>query len=173
MYKQCRDVACSTVYKTEIKDYQKGQQIKSTKQYFLEKPNKAHQEEVTIFFYHKGMLASSVTNHHYLSNAEKTLEKTILSTYSHGKVVSVKKNYSNDQHYEDKVSLIEYQYDKEGKLISSTYTGWDNDNNIAQLRLEEFEYHKNQYTYRYVESLKTEGGKKKLPLQYELTYLFH
>lgn len=88
-------------------------------------------------------------------------------------IVREEEDWLSHQQFRDRKSVIKNKYDKKNRLVTSEYKGWDNNKEIAQIRIEEFEYLKNRFIYKYKQSLKREGGKDKRPLQYELTYTFY
>jgi hypothetical protein len=171
--KKCNDAKCSKGYELETKTYSNGQLTKNTKQVFSRNKNELIQEDVTDYIYSKNKLESATTNTYKVRNSTRELYKTAKYRYKKGKITNKEEAWINPQNFEDRKSYTEHKYDRKDRLVSSEYKGWDNNNEISQVRTEEFEYLKNHYIYRYKQTLKKERGKKKLPLQYELTYTFY
>lgn len=173
VYKICQDNKCAKGYEKEFKTYENGLIAKRTKQSYSRHNNDFVEEEITDYVYNNKKLDSSITNTYKIRKELHSLDKITIRNYSKGNITTMKENYLSKQMFRNQKSITRNTYDRKNRLVSLEFKAWDHKLEIAQLRVEEFEYHKNKYIYRYKQSLHIEEGKKKLPLQYELTYTFH
>lgn len=173
VYKKCQDYKCAKGYDLEISNYEEGRKRKTLKQKYSRHNNDFIQEESLEFIYTKGVLDSVITNTYYVEELKRILIKVKIESYKKGKLMKVTEGFVKPQTFKDKRSVLENKYDKKGRLISLEYLGWDNNNDPSEIRREEFEYLEGKYIYRFIQSLKTERGKQKLPHQYELIYTFY
>lgn len=171
--KKCQDHKCAKGYDLEIIIYEEGKISKSTKQKFSRHNNDFVEEEIADYRYSHSELDSTIINTYQIRKLKPKLHKIAVRKYSKGNITGCKEVYLSPQVYRDQKSELQNKYDRKNRLISSEYRSWDSSNEISQIRIEEFEYQKNKYTYRYKQSLIKERGKEKLPLQYELTYSFY
>ena len=118
----------------------------------------------TIQFYTpkiKGPFAEDVSTYYY---SNQTLDSLVIDKYS----IRPEKKI----HFQKSIEV--YQYDQEQQLQSVQYKVWDLETDeLLEERIEAFEYQDNGFVYIYKElPRKKLLSKRRLPLQYQLTYTF-
>lgn len=150
---------------SEVITYKNEKISSKVKQKFSEKNIKIS-EDVTECFFKTNKLLKTITHKKSKYDDFKKSHTIITNDFKRNKIITSKTSSKN------KISIRKNKYDKKNRLIFSSYKEEDKKGNKVNESTIDIEYKPNNYIYRYKENFIITRGRKRLPLQYELSFTF-